>query len=268
MEKAIVLHADILGFKNLISQAEAEQGDDTLNMLKAALAEGVGTVKMFQQKLNLTTPIRYKLFSDNLYAAFPYQDGDPQSFSDAFLLCIAFARSYQAVMLDNKLFIRGGISFGKDYSDDITIFSVGLVKAYELEISLAVYPRILVDEELIKIIKDQGIETPGPIFLTIINNSILRDGAGLYFINPIGLLGDTGAEAHGLTGDQLDKGFIKRYIKYSEEVLRNLNLENQQEIKVSKKYDWFILLLKWLLSDRNNEQSNVNEFSSLRFKAS
>ena len=149
MGKAIVLHADILGFKNLIEQADASNDDKILNKLRVALERGVGTTKQFLA-LGKNAPIRYKLFSDNLYVSFPYNEKDNQSFSDAILSCLAFSRSYSSVMLDNEIFVRGGISLGMDFSDESIIFSIALVRAYELE-QKAIFPRILIDNKIIVI---------------------------------------------------------------------------------------------------------------------
>ncbi|MBW7913585.1 MAG: hypothetical protein H3C54_07805 [Taibaiella sp.] len=263
MEKAVVLHADILGFKNIVKQADAEGDGRIFKQLKTALEEGVGTTQQFQ-KLGIQAPIRYKLFSDNLYVAFPYQDGDLQSYSDAVLSCIAFARSYSAIMLDNQYYIRGGISSGMDYSDDTVIFSLGLVKAYELELQ-AIYPRILVDADIIERLKE-GIETPGPAFRAVVNNSILKDKDGHYFLNPSGLSEELNVKAHGFEGRELNRAFLKRYYQNVQKICNDLKQEKNPDQKIIEKYAWLLQLLIWLYTNRENERCGVTRFNSLRFE--
>ena len=113
---------------------------------------------------NTKTTLHHKLFSDNLYASFSYESGNPTSFADAFITCIIFARTYFENMLNNGIAVRGGISFGSDYSDETIIFSYALVKAYLLESKKAIYPRIVIDNDLIDIVK-KNFEVPTPLVL-------------------------------------------------------------------------------------------------------
>lgn len=264
MERAVVLHADILGFKNIIRKADADDNDDMLHQLKGALEQGVGTVTQFQ-KFGLNAPIRYKIFSDNIYVSFPYDEGKAQSLSDAILACLAFVRSYTAVMMDHNIFIRGGIAMGKDYSDDTTIFSVALVNAYELE-GKAEYPRILVADEIIEFTKSGQFQTPGPIFHAVANNSILKDKDGLYFINPTGLAEELEIEAGGLKGKELHQAFIKRYLKSAKENADKIQPGTEVNDKIIAKYNWLQQVMLWLYFDRNNQLSKVDRFTSLRFE--
>ena len=129
-------------------------------------------------------------FSDNLYVSFSYDEDDIQSFSNAILLCFTFSRAYTAVMLDNKIVIRGGISFGNDYSDENMIFSMALVKAYLLETEKAIFPRIVIDDNLIDLMKEPGLALLGKVSKRVINNSIIADEVGVFFLNPVGLAKD------------------------------------------------------------------------------
>lgn len=134
MQKAIVLHADILGFRTLINEAEDDPEEKILKSFKKALREGINTINQFEPAEDgARTALSYKLFSDNLYVSFSYEEDNLTSFSDVFISCIAFARTYIINMMDSEIAIRGGVSFGSDYSDETMIFSMALVKAYELE---------------------------------------------------------------------------------------------------------------------------------------
>ena len=264
MQKAIVLHSDILGFKKLIESAETDSNEETLTKLKDALTESTNSIKQFS-KINPHTKSRlnFKLFSDNLYVSFSYEEGNLTSFSDAFILSIIFSRIYFENMLNNKIAVRGGISFGNDYSDESIIFSYALVKAYELECSKALYPRILIDNNLIDIVK-QNIEISTTLILDILNNSIIYDEHSLYFINPSGIAKDFNSEYMGMKGETLDRFYIEQNINFSNSAIKKLDNRNQKEEDIIKKYEWLKDILLWNLNDRK-KKSQVNKFSALLF---
>ncbi|WP_298303965.1 hypothetical protein [Flavobacterium sp.] len=264
MTKAIVIHSDILGFKKIIENAEKDKAEETLKKLKITLNESVGILKMFSAIEEPTDmKLNYKLFSDNLYASFSYEEGNLQSFSDAFIVAIIFARSYFSNMLDNKILIRGGISFGNDYYDDTMIFSMALVKAYTIESEKAIFPRIVIDNELIDLIK-KDLLLPSKMFLTILNNSILKDQEEIYFINPNGLATDYNSEINGVVGADLDKIFIKQSLEFLNEEVKKLDRSTSEGEKIAIKYDWLMDILLWNFTDRKNKPF-LNTFSQLKF---
>jgi hypothetical protein len=207
--------------------------------------------------------LNYKLFSDNLYASFSYQDGNLQSFSDAFIVAIIFARAYFSNMLDNKILVRGGISYGNDYYDDTMIFSMALVKAYTLESDKAIFPRIVIDNELIDLVK-KDIKLPSQMFLDVLDNSILKDQEGIYFINPNGLATDFNSELVGVVGSELDKIFINQSIQFIMDEEKKLDRSTENGEKIGKKYDWLMDLLLWNFNDRKKEPI-FNYFTQLNF---
>ncbi len=247
MQKAIVIHSDILGFKQIIENAENDKNDETLSKLKAVLEESFGTLTMYGSlSENTKCELNYKLFSDNLNASFSYEEGNLTSFSDALITAITFARTYFENMLNNKIVVRGGISFGNDYSNEKLIFSMALVKAYTLESQKAIYPRIVIDNDLIEIVK-QSLEVPSQLILDILNNSILYDQEGTHFINPSGMAMDFKSEHYGHNGTELDKIFLKQNIHFANQELQKFNIETEEGKKVAKKYEWLIDILLWTL---------------------
>jgi hypothetical protein len=264
MTKAIVIHSDILGFKKIIENAENDKAEETLNKLKITLNECCGILDMFKAVEEPTSmKLKYKLFSDNLYASFSYEDGNLQSFSDAFIVAIIFARAYFSNMLDNKILVRGGISFGNDYYDDTMIFSIALVKAHTIESKKAIFPRIVIDNELIDLIK-KDLVLSSQIFLDVLNNSILKDQKGIYFINPNGLATDFNSELNGVVGAKLDKIYISQSMQFIMGELKKIDRNTQEGEKIGKKYDWLMELLLWNFNDRK-EEPILNHFTQLDF---
>lgn len=264
MQKAIVIHSDILGFKGIIENAENDKNEETLNKLKVALNQSFGTLKMFDRLEKQTkSKLNFKLFSDNLYASFSYEEGNLASFSKAFISAIIFARTYFENMLNNNLAVRGGISYGNDYCDDKMIFSMGLVKAYTIESQKAIYPRIVIDNELIKTAK-QNLEVPTQLILDILNNSILTDQDDIHFINLTGLAKDFNSEINGKKGAEVDKIFIKQNIEFANAELQKLNSTTEEGKKIIIKYEWLIDILLWNLTNRSKDPK-LNLFKPLVF---
>ncbi len=245
MQKAIVLHADILGFSKIIEKSLNETNSETLNNLKASLGQSVNALKGMKHVITSNITLNYKLFSDNLYASFGY-DQDDESFSDAFEACIVFSRVYYESMLEKKLPIRGGISFGHDYSDENMIFSHALVKAYNLESEKAIYPRIVIDQELIDTVK--GTYKSSNAFFKIINNSIIKDQEKIYFINPCGLTKDFMSEIDASLVEELNKEYIQKRIKFARSVI--FSLDNDLDKKIIEKYKWLVEILFWIATDK------------------
>lgn len=264
MQKAIVIHSDILGFKTIVENAENDENDETLNKLKAVLNESFGTLTMYGTLGDHTkSRLNYKLFSDNLYASFSYEEGNLTTFCDAFITAIIFARTYFEKMLNNKIVVRGGISFGNDYSDEKLIFSMALVKAYALESKKAIYPRIVIDNDLIGTIK-RCLKVPSQVILDILNNSILYDQEGIHFINPSGIAIDFKSELSGHKGVELDKIYLKQNVHFATQELQKVNTETEEGKKVAKKYEWLIDILLWNSTDRKKETA-FNSFKPLKF---
>ena len=69
----------------------------------------------------------------------------------------------QVQFLKHGLLTRGGIASGSYFVDDMMVWGTALVKAHSLENSIAVYPRIVVDPELIG---DLDLANPNSKFIT------------------------------------------------------------------------------------------------------
>ena len=84
-------------------------------------------------------------FSDNIVISTAVKDGN----IPYFLRAIAIM---QLMTSSLGFLLRGGIAIGDIYHDDEVVFGPALVRAYELKSQIAVYPRIVLDKEVL----DQG----------------------------------------------------------------------------------------------------------------
>ena len=65
---------------------------------------------------------------------------------------------FQSIALDKKIFLRGGISLGSMYFSDMFVWGKALVDAYRLESDIAIFPRVVIDKNIIKSVDSHHIE--------------------------------------------------------------------------------------------------------------
>lgn len=112
--------------------------------------------------------IKTKIFSDNIIMAMPLDSsGDTNNLS----LLISFVSVFQnyANVLYSWL-VRGGLTVGELFIDDIFVWGTGLLRAYELESQVAFYPRVVVDENVVALFPNNFV-------------GFCRDIDGKYFTN-------------------------------------------------------------------------------------
>jgi len=69
-----------------------------------------------------------------------------QNFPDFLVLL----RKVFLAFLDQGLFVRGGIAYSRHFQTNHLTYSHALARAYEIESKLAVYPRIIIDENIVR----------------------------------------------------------------------------------------------------------------------
>ena len=144
---AVVASLDVLGSSDIISHdGEAETFIDSLYGLHESISgDSIG-------EFNLKT------FSDN---ALLYSSDTSASAISRFISALA-ALQFN-VMCYHNLLLRGGLVVDKFYSSEADSgkdFVIGrsLVRVHELESKHAVYPRIVVGDEILEILKTNGSE--------------------------------------------------------------------------------------------------------------
>lgn len=79
--------------------------------------------------------------------------------------------------LETGLFIRGGVAYSKHFQSGRITYSHSIARAYELESHLSIYPRIVVDENIVQMYKSSKI------LPQIFNCSLLTRQNGVTFVN-------------------------------------------------------------------------------------
>lgn len=150
-DECIVAYIDLLGASEAIKNDVDDVNLNTVNYLVHAaqdlcsveFPEGIGSFKSI-------------VFSDNI--VFSHSLGDLSRIQKQKTIhgLLAIASMFQFVALQVGILIRGGISMGDLYLDNHLVWGKALVSSYQLEKTTAIYPRVVVDEDVFEFIsKDE-----------------------------------------------------------------------------------------------------------------
>jgi hypothetical protein len=147
--ECIMSYIDIMGFRRLIHESIDQPGtrDGILHSLREIdAAVNDRSIWHVDEPDAHLEPFGVHSFSDLIVRYRPLSEATDRKFAIfREILDICFA---QARLIQHGTLIRGGLTIGKLYFDDKYVFGPGLVRAYELESRLAIYPRIIVEREI------------------------------------------------------------------------------------------------------------------------
>ncbi|MBR2277898.1 MAG: hypothetical protein IJ872_01665 [Eubacterium sp.] len=208
--KSAIVYIDILGIRNKIVN---DAIGDSISIMKRVIQEA-------EQYSNVDiTPIvqhskpKYKVFSDNIIFAIDldYEDND-------YILLGIVANFIEKVMTECGWLCRGAFTYGDLYIDDDFVWGPGLVKSYELENSIAIYPRIIIDPECKSALIDRIEGAEGLIFQ--------KDEDGMYYLDILSYI----------VGDNDKDLTIQKY----RELCYKLIEECKTNTKIMQKINWFL----------------------------
>lgn len=226
--KSVVAFLDVLGTKEAIKEEE----NISLNVIHQCYEYASKEIEKRYTTMLPTPDI--KIFSDNIVLSLPCEDLDEEEQLYSFFSIIVFCAFILIYFWNCGLLIRGSISVGTYFSDDLMIWGKGLVRTAQLESQVAIYPRIIIDP------KDKRIfcvacEPFGNIFLN-------QDFDGIYFVDPLFCKN------------------IKRYdemlTKLLDENIKLLKKNKDKDVKVEQKLLWFNRYLQEKISILENENRN------------
>lgn len=170
---------------------------------------------------HLPVKVNCKTYSDNFLIYFEKDLLD--KFGALKILSSLIRKISIKLLCDFEMLIRGSITIGKFYADDIIVFGKGLVDAVELEEKKAIKPRIVIDGgkfdiDLSKLFSD---------------NCIIKDADDIIFVNCFNSI-----ETLKLTRGNCIR-LINHHCKYHPTVKEPGKV--QQAERVISKYIWFLV---------------------------
>lgn len=157
LDYSIVAFVDILGFSNMV-KSDCENKSDASKYFEVLREINKETREIGE--CNITQ------FSDSVIFALTLSQ-------ENYLKMIKILAEYQMKLLYHSIICRGAIAYGKHYKEDDFMFSQALIEAYQLESKDAIYPRIVISENLLEYFKPLVKDVP----------YLLREKDGFYFVD-------------------------------------------------------------------------------------
>lgn len=171
---------DVLGYRYLLEQDRKSGKLD----FKDKLTNAVGVLEGFDESI-----ITVQAISDTIIISCEEHSNLIEFFNALQKIFIAFLRE--------GLFIRGGVAYSRHYQHKHVTYSHAIARAYELEQQSAIYPRIVVDTNIIEMLK-VGEDMPD-----ILREGILCHEQGVYFLQILSQ--DNWDEIYKLASDIFEK---------------------------------------------------------------
>ena len=167
----IVAYIDLLGMTSII-KSDTEKQKAAMNKLHNLYTFSMQLTKEMQMEGN--KEVQFKIFSDNIIITKRLSLQNKERTKD--IKCLfACAAHFQELAASASVgwMLRGGITTGQLFIDEVMVWGEALVKAYFLESKVAVYPRIIVDANVLCEIKDDKV----------LCGYLRKDFDGLTFLN-------------------------------------------------------------------------------------
>lgn len=233
-KKSIMGIVDILGFKNFV-QKEKE------NSVKTVIEAIRDSIML--NKWAISTTVKYTILSDTIIVYSENVDSD-----NVFYVIHALG-NLQLELLRHRFLCRGALVTAENYINNDIIVSEALIKAHLIEEKIAIYPRIIIDEEVIKIIKpqiDSGKIMNDKKYLT--KDAVIRDDDGKYVLNTLCLISDVYA-------------YINEDFKY----FQNLHEDNNMKLYRQSMYEFKKNIQDYYDSVLKDGSLNMNILSKLNY---
>lgn len=225
--RSVIAWMDILGYLEMIKEAERNsQTKELLTCLYGALNKGRQWLEekgLEFAELGQKDFFALKAFTDNIVIGWPVHTDAESELGSAFFKVGIF----QLEMAIAGFFVRGAISVGDAYIDDVAVFGPGITEAYEGESQRARDPRIILTDSAVAAAKEHITYYAKPAYSPH-SRDIFRDADGQWFLNYLDavLLAE---DDHGPFFDQI--------VKHKDSIQKRLQQFRDRPV-IWSKYAW------------------------------
>ena len=226
LKNSVVVFMDILGYREMAENAaSAGTEPELLLRLHSTLEYGQKFLKgeLTLPKLGPKDYYAVKAFTDNIVIGWPIRTDAETELGSAFFKLSFF----QFNLALAGFFIRGGLSIGPLYMDDIAVFGRGLNEAYDAESRLARDPRIVLASSSEEAVKTHMRYYAEPHYSPQ-SRDLYRDSDGKVFLNYLDSI---------LIAEDENGPFYDELLKHKEVVERALS-EHKDNPMIWSKYAW------------------------------
>lgn len=226
-----VAFLDILGFKNMINNFDCNK---LYGIFKSIMDASRTTAKVNDKEVEAFGYIEYLIMSDSVVV---YIDA---GITDALFALLSTCQTIQMALLRDNILLRGGVARGTLFRENSIIFGKGLTQAYLLESNVALFPRIVFNQELLddgKVCNVAVLQDVWNLFL------ISKDDDELFYVNPVAL-----ARAVRLfDGQDNANEYFNGVLDFCQK-----ELNTSYELSIRQKYQW--LKSKIVCEIKRNQQ--------------
>lgn len=167
--KHIIAYIDFLGTtKRIENEEDNSHLEFIINSFKDICLE-IDKSNKNNRTQNYLTKLKYRSFSDNILFVISANESK-MLLADAFDLILKLVSELCLKAIQNSTLVRGGVTIGNIYVDDYTAYGKGLLRAINLEHDVAYYPRIIVDNNVERLLNKEYFQSSK----TIVDTDSLR----------------------------------------------------------------------------------------------
>lgn len=156
--KHIIAYLDFLGTTNRIeNEKDNSHLEFIINSFKE-ISQEIDKSNKSNRTQNYLTKLKYRSFSDNILFVISANESK-MLLADAFDLILNLVSKLYFKAIQNGKLVRGGVTIGNIYVDDVTAYGKGLLRAIKLEEDIAYYPRVLVDNNIEDYLNKEYLES-------------------------------------------------------------------------------------------------------------
>jgi hypothetical protein len=228
----LIAYIDILGFKNIIENEK----ENAIKKITGCINKGLQSYNKLLRNtsdneidftgakiIDIKNP-KHLVFSDSVI--FHIEDEENNLIRFLFALgCL------QKSFIEHNIFIRGSVAKGEIFEDKKNVFGPGVNEAYKLESEIAIFPRIVIHDDLVLKLKEKEAQFP----LLKLNRYIIEDYQGVFFLDYLSI------PIFPIIKKNLTKSEITSFKKHKKNITEELedikNLRNERnKDKIIGKY--------------------------------
>jgi hypothetical protein len=258
VEECLVAFLDIIKFESYINDFVKTKDTSIIETLVIALKNAEISVHKHLEllnKSNIDFKVNFKQFSDCTSISFVLSSikefEENKDFNHELNIALLILRDFQIELLKKNIYIRGGVSLGIHFENENMIFSEGIVNSYKLESKKAVYPRIIIHNNLFKSIRAMFENHEEEVDFLGFNKGLICDWDGVIFINPFNNCG-------------IDEKYVKARFKEAIKKYEVTPIEDPIYQLKNIDEDLRSLVLKDVKNQINELKSNPDDYNKLR----
>ena len=220
-KKCVIAFVDLLGTSEAIKNDENNVNLNSMNQILQAAFD------MSLDNHICTDEVKVKAFSDNIVFAMEIpNESESKPFKQVHNI-LEICAYFQIAAFSLGISTRGGITIGEFFCNDIFVWGKGLLRAYMLENKIAIYPRIVIDSNVVPLLPE--CDNDGN------KHHIKKDDDGIMFLDYLSFFSEQ------------NKGeYIKRTLDNAKLIIKMLNNDE----RAIQKVNWTVTYLKKELGNK------------------